>query len=68
MYLTVPLPIAQTREYRCFFTPLDPDQPTTLLKMIIPMNASFSQIKEKIASFMHCKASNASFFPLQGSG
>lgn len=40
--------------------PLDPDEPQVQLKVLIPMNASFSQVKEKIASVMQCKASNVS--------
>ena len=60
MYLTVPLPIAQTRIYKCLFVPLDPEKPQIQLKVLIPSNAPFSQVKERIASVMQCKAGNVS--------
>ncbi|KAK4683921.1 hypothetical protein P7C73_g6288, partial [Tremellales sp. Uapishka_1] len=52
MYLTVPLPIAQTRLFKLRYVPLNPEKPPVNVKMLVPQNASFAQIKEKLASLV----------------
>jgi hypothetical protein len=60
MYLTVPLPIAQTKVFKCLYVPLDPQSPQIKIKLLIPQNASFMQVKEKIASLVGTKADHVS--------
>ena len=60
MYLTVPLPIAQTRVFKCFFVPLNPDLRPIPVRMLIPQNASFMQVKERLGSLLGCDAQNVS--------
>ena len=60
MYLTVPLPIAQTRVFTCRFVPLDTESPTVRVRLLIPHYASFIQVKEKLASLTKSKASHVS--------
>lgn len=64
MYLTVPLPIAQTRVFKCLFVPLDPASPQVKIKVLIPQNASFGQIKDKIATLVNGKGANMVAFDL----
>ena len=52
MYLTVPLPIAQNRHFVARFVPKDPEKEAVEINMLIPANASFMQIKEKIGSLV----------------
>ncbi len=69
MYLTVPLPIAQHREFKYSFVPRDPEKPTLHGKVLIPANASFTQVKEKISILMKCNPQHVSCFPkIVGSG
>lgn len=60
MYLTVPLPIAQHREFSYQFVPRDPGQAVVKGKVLIPANASFSQVKDKLAVLMKCNSNNVS--------
>jgi hypothetical protein len=60
MYLTVPMPIAQHRMFRCHYVPANTELPVLSLSLLIPTNASFSQIKERIASITGGKAANVS--------
>jgi ubiquitin carboxyl-terminal hydrolase 4/11/15 len=60
MYLTVPLPIAQHREFKFEFVPRHPEQPIVRGKLLIPANASFMQIKEKLATLMKCNPQHVS--------
>lgn len=64
MYLTVPLPIAQTRTFKCLFVPLDTTSPQVKLRILIPQNASFGQVKDKIASLVKGTGSNMVGFDL----
>jgi hypothetical protein len=58
MYLTVPLPIAQHREIRLHLIPRDPELPPVRVRLLVPQNASFMQVKEKLGTMVKCKASN----------
>lgn len=60
MYLTVPLPIAQTRTFKCHYVPLDPESPQIRIRLLIPLNASFMQVKERIAAVTGAKANHVS--------
>ena len=60
MYLTVPLPIAQTRVFNCFFVPLDTEKQPVRVSLLIPQNASFTQVKEKLGALMQCNPKNVS--------
>ena len=63
MYLTVPLPIAQTRLFKCKFVPLNPDKAPVKLRLLIPHNSSFAQIKDKIGQIMEAEARNVRIQP-----
>lgn len=52
MYLTVPLPIAQYRRFKSIFVPNDPSEPPIKVHVLIPQNASFQQVKERIGSIL----------------
>jgi len=52
MYLTVPLPIAQYRRFKSIFVPKDPTQQPIKINVLIPQNASFQQVKERIGSIL----------------
>jgi hypothetical protein len=60
MYLTVPLPIIQTRVFKLSFVPRDPLQAPMKVKLLIPQNASFQKIKERIGSLLKVNASHVS--------
>lgn len=60
MYLTVPLPIAQYREFKYHFVPRDPEKPIMRGKVLVPANASFSQVKEKLGILMKCSPQHVS--------
>lgn len=60
MYLTVPLPIAQNRQFKVTFVPRDTEKPPVNVKLLIPQNASFAQVKDKIGSLFDCKGSSVS--------
>jgi len=60
MYLTVPLPIIQTRVFKLSFVPRDPLQAPVKVKLLIPQNASFQKIKERIGSLLKVNASHVS--------
>ncbi|ORX40453.1 hypothetical protein BD324DRAFT_610768 [Kockovaella imperatae] len=64
MYLTVPLPIAQTRIFKCHFVPLDPEKLPCPVRLLIPQNASFMQVKEKLGSLFNCDAKKIIGFDL----
>ncbi|KAK6909152.1 hypothetical protein I203_103167 [Kwoniella mangroviensis CBS 8507] len=64
MYLTVPLPIAQHRHMKMIFVPRDVDKPPVLVKLLIPQNASFAQVKERLAALTGSKASHLLGFDL----
>ncbi|WVQ75606.1 hypothetical protein IAR50_005234 [Cryptococcus sp. DSM 104548] len=58
MYLTVPLPIAQNRQFKGLFVPRDIEKGPTPFQLLIPQNAAFSQIKEKLGALFGCKPNN----------
>ncbi|KAK8853439.1 hypothetical protein IAR55_004145 [Kwoniella newhampshirensis] len=58
MYLTVPLPIAQNRHFNLTFIPRDVEKSPVKLRLLIPQNSSFAQIKDKIGAIMGCKGTN----------
>ncbi|ODO05552.1 hypothetical protein I350_04604 [Cryptococcus amylolentus CBS 6273] len=58
MYLTVPLPIAQHRQFKGIFVPRDTEKGPTPFQILIPQNAAFSQIKDKLGALFGCKANN----------
>lgn len=60
MYLTVPLPIAQTRVAKFHFVPLYPAQLPVQVKLLLPTNASWGHLKEKLATLTGCSSSNVS--------
>lgn len=60
MYLTVPLPVAQTREVKLTFFPKATDKPPVRVQLLIPANASFMQLKEKLGKLMGCDPANVS--------
>lgn len=60
MYLTVPLPVAQHRAVKVKFVPRDPDQPIVTVRLLISQNASFQQLKERLAGMMKANPANVS--------
>lgn len=58
MYLTVPLPIAQTRTFKLVFFPKDTERPLVNVQLLIPVNASFSALKDKLGGLVGAKGSN----------
>ncbi|WVQ94936.1 hypothetical protein IAU59_002024 [Kwoniella sp. CBS 9459] len=64
MYLTVPLPIAQHRRMRMVFVPNDVAKPPVKVNMLIPQNASFGQVKDKLSAIVGSKPSNLFGFDL----
>lgn len=60
MYLTVPLPIAQHREFKFEFIARNPEQSSIKGRLLIPANASFSQIKEKLGKLVNCNPQHVS--------
>lgn len=58
MYLTVPLPVAQYRAVKMKFVPKDPNEPLVVVRLLIPQNASFQQLKERLASLMKVNPAN----------
>ena len=57
MYLTVPLPIAQNRQLKLHFVPRDPEKPPVRVRILIPQNASFAQVKERLGALLKCNPS-----------
>lgn len=57
MYLTVPLPISQHRQLKLHFIARDPEKPPIHVRLLIPQNASFMQVKEKLAALVKCNSS-----------
>ncbi|KIR27707.1 ubiquitin carboxyl-terminal hydrolase 4/11/15 [Cryptococcus deuterogattii R265] len=64
MYLTVPLPIAQNRQFKVTFVPRDIEKPPVIVKLLISQNASFAQVKDKLGSLFDCKGSSILGFDL----
>jgi ubiquitin carboxyl-terminal hydrolase 4/11/15 len=60
MYLTVPLPIAQHREFKLHFVSGDPDQSPVRVRLLISQNASFQAVKEKLGALMKVIPSHVS--------
>lgn len=58
MYLTVPMPIAQTRTFKCIFFPKDTDLAPVNVQLLVPANASFSVVKEKLGQLMKTNGAN----------
>ncbi|KAL7424547.1 hypothetical protein Q5752_000231 [Cryptotrichosporon argae] len=54
MYLTVPLPIQQTRTFKCVFVPLDKSKLPINVEVSIPSNASFAVAKDKVGALIGC--------------
>ncbi|WWC64842.1 uncharacterized protein I303_107456 [Kwoniella dejecticola CBS 10117] len=64
MYLTVPMPIAQHRHMKMIFVSRDVEKPPVTVKVLVPQNASFAQVKEKLAAVTGSKAQNLLGFDL----
>lgn len=60
MYLTVPMPIAQHRVFKGLFLSKGTDDPVRV-KLLIPQNASFQQVKEILGRLVGANPSNVSF-------
>jgi hypothetical protein len=58
MYLTVPLPIAQHRTVKFIYVPFDAEETPMKISLLIPQNASFMQLKEKLALLVKCNPAN----------
>lgn len=63
MYLTVPLPIAQYRQFECRFYPRDPEADPLNIRMSIPANASFAQVKDKLGALVDANPAHVSKNP-----
>lgn len=68
MYLTVPLPISQTRKYKCVFFPRDTDKPPVNVEILVPSNAPFTTVKEKLGVLLKASAANMIGFDLWKGG
>lgn len=55
MYLTVPLPIKQTRTFKCHFVPLDTEADVIQAELLIPVHASFADIKKRLGELVKVK-------------
>ncbi|WWC91950.1 uncharacterized protein L201_006902 [Kwoniella dendrophila CBS 6074] len=64
MYLTVPLPIAQHRHMKMIFVPYDVEKPPMIVRLLVPQNASFAQVKDRLAAITGSKAYNLLGFDL----
>ncbi|WRT69987.1 uncharacterized protein IL334_006980 [Kwoniella shivajii] len=64
MYLTVPMPIAQHRHMKVQYVARDVEKPPVTVKLLIPQNASFAQVKDKLGSLVGCRPSNLLGFDL----
>ncbi|OCF44499.1 ubiquitin carboxyl-terminal hydrolase 4/11/15 [Kwoniella heveanensis CBS 569] len=64
MYLTVPLPIAQHRRMKMTFVPRDVGKPPVNVNLLVPQNASFAQIKDKLSAIVGSKPSHLLGFDL----
>jgi ubiquitin carboxyl-terminal hydrolase 4/11/15 len=60
MYLTVPLPIAQYREFKLHYVSRDPDQPPVKVRLLITQNSSLQAVKEKLAQLVKVNPSHVS--------
>ncbi|TXT15799.1 hypothetical protein VHUM_00302 [Vanrija humicola] len=58
MYLTVPLPIAQTRTFKLIYFPKDTERQPINVQLLVPVNASFSTLKDKLGALVGAKGSN----------
>lgn len=68
MYLTVPLPISQTRNVKVIFVPRDVEKPPINVHMLLPANASFSTLKDKLGRLTGTQGSNIVGFDLWNNG
>ncbi|BEI92295.1 uncharacterized protein CcaverHIS019_0411150 [Cutaneotrichosporon cavernicola] len=68
MYLTVPLPISQTRTVKVIYFPRDTEKPPLSVHMLLPANASFSTLKEKLGRLTGTPSSNIVGFDLWKNG
>jgi ubiquitin carboxyl-terminal hydrolase 4/11/15 len=64
MYLTVPLPISQTRTVKIIFFPRDTEKSPINVHMLLPANASFATLKDKLGRLTGTQASNIVGFDL----
>ncbi|WVF67340.1 hypothetical protein IAT40_002093 [Kwoniella sp. CBS 6097] len=64
MYLTVPLPIAQHRRMKVTYVPSDVTKPPVKVNLLVPQNASFAQVKDKLSAIVGSKSSNLFGFDL----
>lgn len=64
MYLTVPLPISQTRVVKVVFFPREIEKPPLNVHMLLPANASFAALKDKLGRLTGTSASNIVGFDL----
>ncbi|CAK9787415.1 UCH-domain-containing protein [Cutaneotrichosporon oleaginosum] len=64
MYLTVPLPISQTRTVKVIFFPNNTDKAPLNVHMLLPANASFAMLKDKLGRLTGAQASNIVGFDL----
>lgn len=58
MYLTVPMPITQTRTFKCIYFPKDTDLAPVNVQLLVPANASFSTVKEKLGQLLQTNGNN----------
>jgi ubiquitin carboxyl-terminal hydrolase 4/11/15 len=58
MYLTVPLPITQTRTFKCVYFPADTDKMPLNVQLLVPANASFSVVKDKLGALVKAPGAN----------
>lgn len=68
MYLTVPLPISQTRIVKVIFFPRDVEKAPMNVHMLLPANASFAALKEKLGRLTGTQGSNIVGFDLWKNG
>lgn len=58
MYLTVPLPISQTRAFKLVFFPVDVEKPPVRVELLVPVNASFSTLKDKLGALVKAQGNH----------
>lgn len=68
MYLTVPLPISQTRIVKVIFFPRDVEKPPVNVHLLLPANASFAALKDKLGRLTGTQGSNIVGFDLWKGG
>lgn len=64
MYLTVPLPISQTRTFKLIFFPKDVEKPPVNVHLLVPANASFQALKDKLGKLVGAPGGNIIGFDL----